>query len=143
MSVRTAEMAAGTHGGPEPLPPLDARGLPAGYDHRPDLEITPRQLRDACADPAHAPLLLDVRRPDEWDIARLEPAVFIPLGELERRADELDEHKHRPIAVMCHHGRRSMTATLYLRSKGFAQARSVAGGIDLWSVDIDPGVPRY
>lgn len=125
---------------------LDARGLPAGYPYRAEDETTPRELR-ALLD-AKAPVtVLDVRTAPEWEICRLSGAKLVPLQELERRVDELkaelDDDLSRKIVVHCHHGRRSLTATYMLRAAGFTDVTSLAGGIHLWSLDIDPGVPTY
>lgn len=135
-------------GSPSPLPhpPLDQRGLPTGYAFRPELEVTPRAVRQAMHAGPDALVVVDCRRPDEWAVARIEGAVLIPLSELERRADELEDDnggRARPIVVYCHHGRRSLRATSMLRAVGFTDVRSMAGGIDLWSIDIDAAVPRY
>lgn len=68
------------------------------------------------------------------------------MNEIERRADELesdDGRKDAPIIVHCHHGVRSMRVTATLRGLGFTNVRSMAGGIDLWSLDVDPRIPRY
>lgn len=88
-------------------------------------------------------LLIDCRTEKEWQTAHIEGAVLVPLNELESRLEELEEHRDQTIAIMCHMGGRSMRATLLLRSLGFTQAMSVAGGIDLWAIDIDPKIPRY
>lgn len=88
-------------------------------------------------------LLLDVRRQNEWDFVHLDGSVFIPLHELEARVGELSGDKDRRIAVICHHGRRSLTATAILRNAGFANVHSVAGGIEAWSLIVDPAVRRY
>jgi rhodanese-related sulfurtransferase len=85
--------------------------------------------------------LLDVREMHEYAIAHLEGAVFIPMRELEKRIGELD--RERPTVVYCHHGIRSLHAALALRSRGFTNVRSLRGGIDRWSIEIDPVVPRY
>ena len=136
---------------------LDEQGLPHGYPYKPEHEITPRELRDelAEADVSRRPVVVDVREQPELDVAPFVGALHIPLGELERRAEDLaDEIEDRlgldegrgtghPIAVLCHAGVRSMRGTLMLRALGFGDVRSVAGGIDLWSVDIDPGIARY
>ncbi|HMN42377.1 MAG TPA: rhodanese-like domain-containing protein [Phycisphaerales bacterium] len=135
-----------TAGQPGPPPPLDPRGLPTGYPFKPEWEITPRDARSDLADPAAAPILLDCRKPEEWQVARIAGAVLIPMGEIEKRADELETDegtRDRPIIVHCHHGVRSMRVTAALRAMGFSDVRSMAGGIDLWSIDVDPGVPRY
>lgn len=129
-----------------PAAGLDARGLPSGYPLRADLEITPRQTRDALAAAENRPLLVDCRRDDEWDLCRIDGAVHLPMAEIERRADELEDEdgqRNRPVIVYCHHGQRSLRVTLALRALGFANVRSMAGGIELWSVDVDPSVARY
>jgi len=86
-------------------------------------------------------VLLDVREPHEAEIARIAGARLIPLSELPERLGELDGHAE--IVTHCHHGVRSMKALEILRAAGFAQVRSLKGGIDAWSVTVDPSVPRY
>ncbi|MDQ3199789.1 MAG: molybdopterin-synthase adenylyltransferase MoeB [Verrucomicrobiota bacterium] len=85
--------------------------------------------------------LLDVREPFEFELARIEGANLIPLGELPGRWRELDRKKE--IFVLCHSGVRSERAAEFLRSAGFPKVANVAGGIDAWSEEIDPDVPRY
>lgn len=86
-------------------------------------------------------LLLDVREPFEFEMARIEGANLIPLGELPGRVGELDPEKE--IFVFCHSGVRSGRAAEFLRSAGFSKVANVTGGIDAWSEEIDPDVPRY
>jgi rhodanese-related sulfurtransferase len=106
-----------------------------------DLEITTDQLQQQLAS-ANPPLLLDVREPWEFETAHIEGAKLIPMNEIPGRAfNELDEDQ--PIAVLCHHGARSLSVANWLRQQGFSKAQSVAGGIDYWSRAIDPSVPRY
>ena len=88
-------------------------------------------------------LLLDVREPGEAALARIEGAHLLPLGELEGRLGELTAWKERPIVVHCHRGGRSARACSMLQEKGFARVSSLRGGIDEWSLTVDPGVPRY
>ncbi|HEY1582306.1 MAG TPA: molybdopterin-synthase adenylyltransferase MoeB [Chthoniobacterales bacterium] len=85
--------------------------------------------------------LLDVREPFEFEMARIEGANLIPLGELPARWRELD--RTRETFVLCHSGVRSERAAEYLREVGFARVANVAGGIDAWSEEVDPDVPRY
>ncbi len=85
--------------------------------------------------------LLDVRTPQEWQIARIEGAKLIPLQDLPDRLGELDSAAN--LVVYCHHGPRSTQAVRFLRQIGFARARNLAGGIEAWSRDIDRSVPRY
>ncbi|HEV7668768.1 MAG TPA: molybdopterin-synthase adenylyltransferase MoeB [Thermoanaerobaculia bacterium] len=86
-------------------------------------------------------VVLDVRTPQEYQIARIEGAVLIPLQELPDRLNELDTAA--TIVAQCHGGVRSAQAVHFLRQHGFAKTRNLAGGIDAWSVEVDPRVPRY
>lgn len=85
--------------------------------------------------------LLDVRTDPERDIALIDGAQPIPLHELAHRLDELDPSA--TIVAYCHHGGRSGQAVQLLRSQGFAGAINLAGGIEAWSLEVDPSVPRY
>ena len=90
----------------------------------------------------NGPLLLDVREPWEAALASLPGSVLMPMGDVPSRAhQELDPDQ--PIVVLCHHGARSLSVTMWLREQGFDHVQSLAGGIDRWSRFIDPGVPRY
>lgn len=86
-------------------------------------------------------LLLDVREPFEFEMARIEGSNLIPLGDLPGRIGELDPEKE--IFVICHSGVRSGRAAEFLRSAGFSKVANVTGGIDAWSEKVDPDVPRY
>lgn len=91
---------------------------------------------------AHEPLtLIDVREPYEDEIARIEGAKLIPLGELSERLGEID--RAAEIVVHCHSGMRSAHAVQLLQQAGIRNVFNLAGGIDAWSVEIDPSVPRY
>lgn len=122
--------------------PLDARGLPTNYPFQPDWEVTPREVRQALADPASSLLLVDCRTPEEHRTAAIRDAKLIPMSELSARLSEVRDHDG-PIVVHCHHGGRSLKVTAALRQAGITDVKSMAGGIDLWSIDIDQGVPRY
>ncbi len=127
---------------------LDARGLPVGYPYRPEWERTPRETSERLQAPRgpDTPLLLDCRTEQERTIASIAGSMFVPLHLLEQRLDEirerLDEEGKRIVVVHCHHGVRSLRATAVLRAAGF-DAHSLAGGIDLWSRDIDRSIPSY
>lgn len=88
-------------------------------------------------------LLLDVRQNDEYETAKINGSLLIPMGEIRERIDELTPHQNQRIVVHCHHGGRSMQVTQALRSHGFENAQNMAGGIDAWSLEIDDTVPRY
>ena len=85
--------------------------------------------------------LIDVREPFEFEIARIDGAKLIPLGEIPERADELD--REQTLIVHCHSGRRSAQAVQLLKQRGFANVYNLEGGIDAWSDFIDPTVPKY
>lgn len=88
-------------------------------------------------------LLLDCREPDEHATARIAAAKLLPMSQIADRASELEPHRQSHIVVHCHHGGRSLRVTRWLREQGFANVQSMAGGIDQWSLEIDPTVPRY
>jgi rhodanese-related sulfurtransferase len=86
--------------------------------------------------------LIDVREPWEYATTRIEESLHMPMGDVASRVQqELDPEER--LLVVCHHGVRSMNVTVWLRNQGFEQAQSVRGGIDAWSVEVDPKVPRY
>jgi len=112
-------------------------GAEPSYD---GLEVTAAEL--AAEWKGHPDLLvLDVREPHEYEIARIEGAKLIPLSQLPDRLGDLDGH--REIVTHCHHGARSLKALEILKAAGFSKVRSLRGGIDAWSVNVDSNVPRY
>jgi len=104
------------------------------------LQVEPRALRQRL-DSGSPPLLVDVREPWEHEICRIDGATLIPLGELPLRYQELLGAEE--IVVYCHHGIRSLDAAVWLRRQGVEEAKSLAGGIDRWAREIEPGLPRY
>lgn len=88
-------------------------------------------------------VLIDIREPDELTLCSIDGAVHIPMGDLPTRINEIDADEDTTIALICHTGRRSLKATIFLQQQGLSGTRSVAGGIDWWSLRIDPTVPRY
>ena len=88
-------------------------------------------------------LLLDVREPSEFEQAHIDGAVLLPLGELEARLDELAEWRERRVVAQCHHGGRSAAACQILLANGFGDVSNLVGGIEAWSLTVDPSVPRY
>lgn len=88
-------------------------------------------------------VLIDCREQSEWNTARIEGAVLIPMSQWMESQSQLDEFKGKRVAVHCHHGGRSMRVTQWLRQNGFPEAQNMAGGIDAWSVHVDSNVPRY
>jgi rhodanese-related sulfurtransferase len=105
-------------------------------------EITPAALHEQLTGPGQRPVLLDVRTPQEHALVALPGSVLIPLQEFGERTSELDALKGKPVVVYCHSGVRSFHAAAFLASRG-VEATSLAGGIDRYSVDVDPSLPRY
>jgi adenylyltransferase/sulfurtransferase len=107
----------------------------------PELEVTPRHLQQARQEGKRRLVVMDVREPHEWEIAHLEGALLVPLRQLPSRLGEIDSHAD--IVTYCHHGSRSMRAVEILRGAGFSNVRSLAGGIDAWAEQVEPGMARY
>jgi rhodanese-related sulfurtransferase len=105
-----------------------------------DLEVTPTDLKQRL-DRGDNLLLIDVREPWEFDVCHIEGAKLIPMGQIPANIQSLDVDED--VVCYCHHGMRSLDVAVWLRNQGVASAKSLAGGIERWSVEIDPKVPRY
>ena len=103
-------------------------------------EISVQELK-AKLDTGEPVVLLDVREPDEVAFVRIPNSLHIPMGEIPGRLHELDPDKE--IVVYCHHGVRSLHVTNFLAQHDFEKVASLAGGIDAWAVEIEPGMARY
>lgn len=103
-------------------------------------EMTPAELAEKMKGP-NPPLLVDVREPDEFRYCRIEGAELMPLAEIGRWSKDLE--REREIVLQCHTGYRSGQAARYLMSLGFKHVYNLRGGIDGWSEQVDPDVPRY
>ena len=111
-----------------------------------DYEITPAAFAIQRSDPDAPEIrLIDCREEDEFALCRIDGAELFPLSRFAVDAPTrlLQADEERPVVVYCHHGMRSMHATVFLREKGKKNVWSLSGGIDLWSQMIDPKVPRY
>jgi rhodanese-related sulfurtransferase len=93
-------------------------------------------------DSGNALRMIDVREPEEHRICRIEGARLIPMRSIPQHLQELDD-AGEDIVVFCHHGVRSLSVVEWLRRQGVENCRSMSGGIDSWSLQIDPAVPRY
>ena len=102
-------------------------------------QVSPRELAASLAS-GKSPRLLDVRTPSEWELARIEGATLMTeaMAEVVMRWP-----RDTPIVFYCHVGQRSHDAASYFAGHGFTEARSMTGGIDAWSVDVDSSVARY
>jgi rhodanese-related sulfurtransferase len=108
-------------------------------------QIRPTDFDDWLQAQPGQPLLLDVREPWEVQTASVRPQGFdlvaIPMNEIPARIAELPQD--RPIACLCHHGARSQRVAMFLAHQGYTDVANIAGGIDAWSRERDPAVPRY
>lgn len=105
-----------------------------------NIEVAPREVKELL-DAGRKFLFVDVREPWEHQTSRIEGATLIPLREIPgnlARFEDADE-----IVLFCHHGMRSLDAAAWLRSQGVEGARSMTGGIERWSTEVDARVPRY
>jgi rhodanese-related sulfurtransferase len=105
-----------------------------------NIEIAPRDVKGKLAR-GEKFAFVDVREAWEYDTSRIEGSVLIPLREIPMSLEAL--RKAGEIVLFCHHGMRSLDAASWLRSQGIEDARSMAGGIDRWAVEVDSQVPRY
>ena len=105
-----------------------------------DYEISPTETAELLRDKQAR--LIDVREPWEYQAARIEDSVLMPMGDVPSRAhQELDPDER--LVVVCHAGVRSMNVAVWLRNQGFENVQSMRGGIDAWSREVDANVPRY
>ena len=102
--------------------------------------ITPQALKQRLDEGAEV-MLIDVREPWENNICKLEGTTLIPLGTLGSEYKKLDPEAE--IVVYCHMGMRSMDATQFLLQQGFKNVKNLTGGINAWSQQVDPSVPKY
>ncbi|MEJ6007508.1 rhodanese-like domain-containing protein [Paucibacter sp. AS339] len=108
------------------------------------IQIGVGELRTLCQS-AQPPLLLDVREPWEAQLASIRVdgvrSLLMPMGQVSARFEELDPTQ--PVVCYCHHGVRSLQVVAFLQRAGFESVYNLAGGIDAWSNEVDPAVPRY
>lgn len=102
--------------------------------------ITPRELKDRLGK-GDKVVLLDVREPWEFSMAKIDGSILIPLGTLPQSLDKLDRAVE--IVAYCHHGMRSADAVGFLLQQGFTNVKNLVGGIDAWSIQVDPTIARY
>ncbi|MDP9175019.1 MAG: molybdopterin-synthase adenylyltransferase MoeB [Planctomycetota bacterium] len=121
---------------------LDAKGLPPGYQFDPTWEVTPRDVKGLLDKKADF-VFIDCRLPNEHAITNIAGAKLIPLQQLGERFAELEGHEKEKVIVYCRSGGRSLNFARALRQHGFADVKSMAGGILLWNKDINPGGPQY
>lgn len=101
--------------------------------------VTPRELKEKL-DRGEEPVLLDVREPWEFSLARIEGSKLVPMAEIHDRLSNLDPYTET--IVICHHGARSAFVTRVLDRSGFESVYNLEGGLDAYS-SVDASVPRY
>jgi adenylyltransferase/sulfurtransferase len=111
-----------------------------GQDLQTNIEVTPVEVKAMLAR-GEKFAFIDVREQWEYDAAHIEGSTLIPLREIPASLAKLQSAGD--IVFFCHHGMRSLDAAAWLRSQGVEGARSMSGGIERWSAEIDPGVPHY
>ncbi len=104
-------------------------------------EVTVQDLKRVLDDPGLGIKALDVRDPDEYQIAHIAGVPQIPLGSLPQRFTELDANQ--TYYIHCKSGKRSLKAVEFLKERGFKYVKSVRGGISAWADEIDHSVPKY
>jgi rhodanese-related sulfurtransferase len=105
-------------------------------------QMTVQELHAALTAESDArPVLLDVREPWEWQLARIPGSQHLPMREIPSSIEKLD--KSHPTVVICHHGVRSLQVVAFLQRYGFDNLHNLQGGIDAWSRSVDPAVPLY
>jgi rhodanese-related sulfurtransferase len=107
------------------------------FDRR--LQVSPQALAEALRSDT-PPRLIDVRTQEEWELSRI-PGATLSTEQLTQAL--MRGPKDTPVVFHCHHGQRSLDAASYLAGHGFKNARSLTGGIDAWSIEVDASVPRY
>ncbi len=138
-----AEVKRTLHGsGTGSGPALDTRGLPPDYSYDEDWEITPREVKRKL-DKKDDFVFIDCRQTNEEAITKIDGSTLIPLQVLGARIGELRGKENDEIIVYCRSGGRSLQFAQILHQHGFKNVKSMAGGVLLWNVDINPGGPQY
>ncbi len=107
------------------------------------LETSPQDIQRRI-DAGEPLVLIDVREPHEFAITRIEGATLIPMRNIPESLQQLEaKADDNTLIVLCHHGVRSLNVVNWLREQGLPACQSMSGGIDAWSTQVDPTVPRY
>ena len=112
----------------------------AAHESDQDIQISPAEVAERLRAGQQLPLI-DVRSREEWDSVHIEGTTFFTQELMQEIMTEWP--KDREIVFLCHHGVRSLDAASYFAGHGFQRVRSLTGGIDAWSVEVDPDLPRY
>jgi rhodanese-related sulfurtransferase len=125
------------------LSPFEPSSSPSPKPADPlEREISPTQVQSWLAN--QRPFVwLDCREQPEYDWVHLPDSLFLPMSELVSRVEELQPYRKATLVVYCHHGVRSLQVAIWLQHQGFTDVRSLSGGIDRWTTEVDPTLPRY
>ena len=104
-------------------------------------QLKANELKQMLSNGRSAPLLLDVREPWEFDICRIEGSQLIPMRQIHTVVEQWD--RDQATVVICHHGIRSQQVCFYLVHMGFTKVFNLAGGVQAWANEVDPGMPTY
>lgn len=109
----------------------------------PPIEVTPTDVKRRI-DAGEKVALIDVREPFEHQLTCIDGADLIPMNTVPQRLQEIEaKADESTLVIFCHHGVRSLNVADWLRRQGVENCQSMAGGIDRWSLEVDPSVPRY
>lgn len=107
------------------------------------LEVTPKEAQAWLA-ASPAPRVIDVREPQEFTFACLENSELVPMQDVPQELQRLEALSDKTdLLFVCHHGVRSLQVVHWLREQGLENCFSLAGGLDQWSREVDPNIPRY
>jgi rhodanese-related sulfurtransferase len=112
----------------------------AGQEADDNMKISPSEIAERLKRGEQIPLV-DVRSREEWDAVRIDGSIFFTQELMQKILSEW--HKEREFVFYCHHGLRSLDAASFFVGHGFQKVRSMTGGIDAWSVEVNPDLPRY
>jgi rhodanese-related sulfurtransferase len=108
-----------------------------------EIETTPAEVKRRL-DGGERLFLIDVRQPEEHQMARIAGAELVPMNTIPAALQALEAKSDEgTLIVFCHHGMRSLNVVNWLRGQGVTACQSISGGIDRWSLEIDPSIPRY
>ena len=108
-----------------------------------DIHSVHSWLKSGTDDGGQSIVLVDCREPNEYGIAKIEKSILMPMGQWPPSSDALSLLDGKRVVVHCHHGGRSLRVANWFRQNGHPDATSMTGGIDQWSLEIDPQIPRY
>ena len=137
-TIRGVEPDAGSAPACHPAPAVSGPAIPAAEI---PLEISPTDAKARRAREPDRTIIIDVREPYELEICRVAGAEHIPLRQIPERVTSLPRDRH--LLILCHSGGRSLRVTQFLRGEGFAAVSNIAGGIDAWAAEVEPGMRRY